>query len=55
MSARKRVCPTPDKRRYVTRWAAERALRRTAWTDRVLAPTRLYWCRGGHYHVTSRP
>lgn len=50
---RSRRCPTPHKLRYATRQAAEYALRSPTWRTRIKAPTRVYWCRGGHYHLTS--
>lgn len=54
MTARKRKCPTPQKLCYGSREAAEAAMRAPSWRDRLKAPTRVYWCRGGHCHLTSR-
>lgn len=53
MTARKRKCPTPDKVKYKTRDAAMAALRHGRFSA-LQMPTRAYWCRGGHYHLTCR-
>ncbi|CQD01995.1 hypothetical protein BN000_00048 [Mycobacterium europaeum] len=53
MTARKRKCPTPTKIQYQTRGAAEAALRKP-FRHVLKAPTRCYWCRGGHWHLTTR-
>ena len=54
MSAKSRKCPTPDKQKFSTIYDAERAMRAPKWQGRLKAPTRVYRCRGGHYHLTSR-
>ena len=50
-------CPTPDKKRFPDRCAAERALL-TFWATRpraIKAPCRAYRCDCGLWHTTSQP
>lgn len=57
MSARRRrsQCPTPSKVRYPTKTDAQVALRAMAWmAAHESGHGRLYWCSGGHYHLTGR-
>ena len=53
--SRKRKCPTPEKLAFWTREAAETATQSVFWQSRPVVPTRVYWCGGGHYHMTSKP
>lgn len=54
MSAKSRKCPTPEKQKFSTRYDAERVMRSLNWRNKLKAPTRVYRCRGGHYHLTSK-